>query len=735
MTITVLDTNIKTLLNYLGHSSLYPPQELALSKGMLEGKNLLVTTPTASGKTLIAIMAAIKTIEKGLKIVYLTPLRALATEKYHDFLILESLNIIDRKIRVRLASGDYNSSGNEIADADVIVLTNEKMDSLIRHSTQWLSNVGLFVADEVHIIGERDRGPTLEMMLTKIRKFYPLSQILALSATVANSVDIARWLDCELIKSDWRPTKLVEGVYEHGNIRMNNGDQFKIQTSSGTSSAVIDIAIDSLDNCGGQVIIFAETRKRASSLAAKAADGIYKRLDERARETAEIASLQISNKGDDTDITRNLCKVISKGVAFHHAGLGPSSREIVEESFKKGVIKLLIATPTLASGVNLPARRVILASTLRYDSEYGGNVPISVLEYKQLCGRAGRPKYDNQGEAIIMSEAYTNADEIYEHYIAGDVEPLRSQLTNDRAIRVHILSTIATIPGAKKDEIYDLFENTLFAQQYRKATVNFKVDSALSYLENEDLIKSKNGRYIATQFGRYISLLYIDPLTGVEFRRAVESIERARVERKNTNDHLILFLYLITNSPDFYPKISLRKKDFEEVSCIIQEHQEQLQNRYDPFDQVNEYTCSRSLWALYEWINETSDRVLSDKIGIEPGDMYRLVENASWLSYSLYEIAKLLKREDLLIEIFNLKTRIKYGVKEELLSLIALEGIGRSRARALYNAGLTDTFRVAEASESKISEIPKIGSSLAKKLKEQLRRKAYNVNITHNREQ
>src|SRR6188472_2869999 len=103
MTITSAGASIKIFLDLLGYSSLYPPQELALSKGMLEGKNLLVTTPTASGKTLIAIMAAIKTIEKGLKIVYLTPLRALATEKYHDFLILESLNIIDRKIRVRLA--------------------------------------------------------------------------------------------------------------------------------------------------------------------------------------------------------------------------------------------------------------------------------------------------------------------------------------------------------------------------------------------------------------------------------------------------------------------------------------------------------------------------------------------------------------------------------------------------------------------------------------------------------
>src|SRR5919202_1278009 len=450
MTITVPDTNIKTLLNCLGHSSLYPPQELALSKGLLEGKNLLVTTPTASGKTLIAIMAAIKTIEKGLKVIYLTPLRALASEKYHDFLILQSLNIINRKIRVRIASGDYNSSGNEIADSDVIVLTNEKMDSLIRHGTKWISNVGLFVADEVHIIGERDRGPTLEMILTKIRKFYPLAQILALSATIANSVDIAKWLGCELIESNWRPTKLVEGVYEYGNVRMNDGGKIRIKNSSSPafSSSAIDIALDCIEK-GGQALIFAETRKRVSSLAVKASEVVNKRLDKATKTMATKTSTEILKNGDDTELTRTLCQVVSRGVAFHHAGLGQSSREIVEQSFKAGVIKLLTATPTLAAGVNLPARRVILSSIMRYDSDYGGNMPISVLEYKQLCGRAGRPKYDTSGEAVIVAGSGASAEAIYDHYVLGNPEPLRSQMTNDKSVRVHLHSTISSIPGLK----------------------------------------------------------------------------------------------------------------------------------------------------------------------------------------------------------------------------------------------------------------------------------------------
>jgi helicase len=713
MTVTATDPKVKIILDSLGYSSLYPPQELALSKGLLESRNLLITTPTASGKTLIAVIAAIKPIEKGLKVVYLSPLRAIATEKYRYLQVLQNIDIIDKRIRIKIATSDYDSSGMEVSNADVIILTNEKMDSVIRHGAEWIADVGLFVTDEVHLLGDKERGPTLEMILTKIRKMYPQSQILALSATVTNSEDIAKWLGCELIRSNWRPTKLVEGVYEHGTVNMNDGSQFKIQTSAISSSA-IDIAIDSLDN-GGQAIIFAETRKRASSLAVKAVEGVYKRLDKATKSKAAEASSQMLKNGDDTELTRTLSQVVAKGVGFHHAGLGQTSREIVEESFKSGIIKILTATPTLAAGVNLPARRVILASILRYDPDYGRNIPISVLEYKQLCGRAGRPKYDTFGESIIIAESGVNAQEIYDHYVLGNPEALRSQMTNDKSIRVHLLSTIATIPGMKKSEIYELFESTLFAQQYRKATVYFKVDTALSYLESEELIKSRNGRYIATDFGKRNSLLYIDPVTAVEFRKAIQSIQRHTTDVNNDNKYTLGFLHLITNSPDFYPKLSLRKKDVDELITIFQEHSSEL------FYRINEYECSRSLIAVYKWINETSDRVLNDRFGIEPGDMHRIAENSEWLAYSLYEVSKVIKREDLLGSLYKLKIRIKYGIKEELSSLVTLEGIGRIRARALYDAGLTNIGKVTNTSESKLSAIPKIGPTVAKKLKQQLR--------------
>jgi helicase len=712
----ITDGTIKALLSNLGYSSLYPPQGMALKRGILEGKRMLVTTPTASGKTLIAMMAILKAVEKGMKAVYLTPLRALASEKYDDLKVLEQLDLgtgSRKKIRVAIATSDYDSSGKELAGADVIVLTNEKMDTLFRHNAEWLGDVGLFVSDEVHLIGDRERGPTLEMMLTKIRKHYPQSQVVALSATVANSDEIADWLGCDLVESNWRPTKLVEGVYEYGAARMSDGIKFKV-ASSGVSSAV-DLALDSLED-GGQALIFAETRKRAVSLAAKAVEGVYMRLDKAARELAASASSDIIAKGDDSETTKTLAQLVAKGVAFHHAGLGPSSRRIVEDSFKKGIIKVLTATPTLAAGVNLPARRVVIAGIMRYDSDYGGSVPISVLEYKQLCGRAGRPKYDTSGEAIIVSESGgVNAEELYDHYVLGSPEPLRSQLSSDSAVRFHLLSTIATVPGMKKPEIHELFASTLFARQYRSATVEFKVESALEYLEQEDLIKSKNDRFIATEFGRRTSLLYIDPVTAVAFRNALERVEQRG--EQGGGKHTLGFLHLITGSPDFYPKLSLRKKDYDELSLLIQDRGSEL------LYSISEYDCTRSFWALCEWMEETGDRVLGDKLGVEPGDMHRMVEMGEWLAYSLYEVAKLLRRDDLLAELYNLRTRIRYGVKEELLPLVALEGIGRVRARALYSAGLTDIGKIAKVQQAKLASIPKIGPAVAEKLKDQLMKK------------
>lgn len=701
-----IPNQLKVILNELGYKTLYPPQEEAVKQGLLEGKSLLVTTPTASGKTLIAMLATAKTVlDRNAKVVYLTPLRALASEKFNEFKIFENITKRDGgRVRVMVSTGDYDSASEGLKDGDIIILTNEKMDSVIRHGAEWIDDVGLFVADEVHLLGDKERGPTLEMMLTKVRMMQSRAQLLALSATVTNADDIASWLGCELISVNWRPTELIEGVYDYGSIKLQDGDVRSVENTG--RGASIDLAIDSIKN-GGQVLIFAETRKRAVSLAAKASELVKRFLNDEEKRVLEEKAKNLL-EGDDTELTLTLANLVENGVAFHHAGLNPSSRQIVEDTFRSGMIKVLTATPTLAAGVNLPARRVVVSSITRYDYEYGASVPISVLEYKQLCGRAGRPKYDTYGEAIIVAPN-ANAEEIFEHYVHGRPEPVRSKLVDDRAIRVHLLSTIATLPGIKKEEIDALFSNTLLAKQYRKATINARVESALDYLEREEMVKKRGERFVASEFGKRTSLLYIDPATAVEFKRAA-------IGAKKNVKHTLGLLHVVTDCTDFYPKLQLRNKDLDEIRMLIDEYEDELL-----FD-LNEYDCSRSLLALYAWTQEYTDKKILELFGVEPGDMYRIVETSDWLLYSFYEVAKLSGREDLLQEIFTLRKRIKYGIKEELIPIVSLEGIGRVRARALYSAGFKDIKSIRDARVEKLASIQKIGSALAKKIKEQLKK-------------
>jgi len=192
-----LAPNIINFLKLQGYTKLYPPQEDAVKAGVLDGKSVLVSVPTASGKTLIAMLAAISHLSKNKsKVIYLTPLRALASEKFEEFKKLEKIN--GSKIKVAISTGDSNSTDNKLDDADVIILTNETMDAMMTFQKSWIYEIGLVVSDEIHLIGDSGRGPTLEMILTRLKTGYvgKKPQIVGLSATISNSSLLAEWLDC-----------------------------------------------------------------------------------------------------------------------------------------------------------------------------------------------------------------------------------------------------------------------------------------------------------------------------------------------------------------------------------------------------------------------------------------------------------------------------------------------------------------------------------------------------------
>jgi len=697
----------KTSIEFLqdsGFVTLYPPQEMSIKAGLLDGKSILISAPTASGKTLIAILAIIKhLLDKKGKIVYLSPLKALASEKFSEFKKLETIDF-GKKIKIQISTGDYDQKDKNLGLNDILILTNEKMDSVIRQGADWLNEISLVVADEVHLLGDDDRGPTLEIILTKLMLLPQKPQILALSATVTNADEISNWLGCKLVESNWRPVPLWEGVYDQGVVTMQDRKNFEIETS--VRGAPVDLGLDSLKT-GGQAILFAETRARSVSLATKASDAVAKDLNEKDKKTLEKISTKILEENEHTELIRNLATLVKKGVAFHHAGLNQRCRDIIESEFRSGRIKLLASTPTLAAGVNLPARRVVIANISRYDGKFGTNKPISILEYKQLSGRAGRPQYDEYGESIIVGSS--NSNEIFDYYINGIPEPVSSKLTGDKALRIHVLSLISTTPGIKNDEIVDFFSKTLSGSQEPKTIIKFKIQIAMRYLESEDLVKQKGGRFIATEFGKKTSTLYIDPLTAVYFRRALLKISKA-------NQHTLGILHMITSCEDFFPKFSIRNKDYELASNLLENYGDQL------IDNISEYDCNRSLLVMHSWINESTEIFLSDNLGIESGDMYRMTENADWLIHAFYELAKLEKRDDILDELNILQRRIEYGIKEELVDLVKVHGIGRIRARILFKNGIKTLEQLEEIPVEKLAKIDKIGPTIAENIKTQLKK-------------
>ena len=687
-----------------GLEKLYPPQTDSIKSGLLNGKNILVSAPTASGKTLIAMLAMISYLSKNNgKVIYLSPLRALAAEKFSEFKKLEKISL-GKKIKVGISTGDFENIEKNLEKSNILILTNEKMDSIIRHGVEWIEEIGLVISDEVHLIGDESRGPTLEMILTQLKLLDTKPQLVGLSATITNSDEIADWLNCKLVKNDWRPVPLSEGVCDGGEVAMDDGKTFEVERS--LRGIPIDLGVQSVQQ-GGQSLVFAETRTRSKSLATKAADAIFQILKKNELTELEKISKKILIENEHTELVKTLALLVKKGVAFHHAGLNQKCREIIEAEFRKGTIKLLSSTPTLAAGVNLPARRVVISNINRYNAKVGANRPISILEYKQLCGRAGRPQYDDYGESIIVGNG--NTEDLMAYYINGEPEPIVSKITDDKSLRTHILSVIVTHPGIKKEEILEFFLQTLGGLQSRKPTIKFAIDISLRFLSSKYLILKKGERYAATEFGKKTSMLYIDPLTATYFRDAIENVSKER-------NHTFGFLHLISTCDEFFPKFSLRQKDYESASLMIENNSSEL------LEPISEYDCSRSLLALQSWITESSELYLSDNLGIESGDMHRMAENANWLTYCLREISKHVERADLLDELADLRTRIVYGIRRELLDLVKVKGIGRVRARILYKHGIKNLDDLAKIPVNKLAEIDKIGSTIADNIKTELRK-------------
>ena len=749
-----LPAGVGEALEAEGVAELYPPQEAAVEAGVVDGESLVAAVPTASGKTLIAELAMLAAIERGGKALYIVPLRALASEKKTEFERWE-----DHGVTVGVSTGNYESDGEWLATRDIIVATSEKVDSLIRNGAPWIDDLTCVVSDEVHLVDDPNRGPTLEVTLAKLRKVNPGLQTVALSATVGNADVIADWLDAGLVESDWRPIDLRMGVHFGNAIDFADGSKREVPVERGedqTARLVADALDTQEDGQGGSSLVFVNSRRNAESSARKLTDVTGPRLTDDERDRLRELAEEIRGVSD-TDTSEDLADAVAQGSAFHHAGLASEHRSLVEDAFRDRLIKCISATPTLAAGVNTPARRVIVRDWRRYDGEFGGMKPLDVLEVHQMCGRAGRPGLDPYGEAVLLANDADTKEELFERYLWADPEPVRSKLAAEPALRTHVLATVASGFASTRDGLLAFLDNTLYAAQTddegRLAAVT---DTVLDYLAVNDFVdRDRDGgseSLTATGIGHTVSRLYLDPMSAAEMIDGLRSVEgtsgataaagdgdggdgefvmtadddgdepgfgtytRAGEESgeaaaENDPDPpspevTPLGLYhLVSRTPDMY-ELYLKSGDREEYTELCYEREGEflgdVPSEYEDVRFEDWLAALKTARLLEDWANEVDEDRIAERYGVGPGDIRGKVDTAEWLLRAAETLARDVEEVDgdVVVAVREARKRIEYGVREELLNLAGVRNVGRKRARRLYEAGVETRADLREADKA-----------------------------------
>jgi len=422
-------------------------QREALPALLESDDNVVASAPTASGKTALAELAICKTLAAGGTALFVAPLRALTNEKESEWDRFEALGYA-----VYVVTGERDLSPRRAERADILVMTPEKVDSASRkHDTGrygFVADVDCVVIDEVHLLDADRRGSTLEVTVARLRRLCD-PRIVALSATMPNVEDVADWLDAPpdntfSFGEQYRPVELHAGVetYTHGENAF--ADKYR------RLYRALDLAEPHVRD-GGQALVFVASRQDTVQAAKKARDeaaerdmGIHVGHDLELREAAR--ELDNSTLGES----------VVDGVAFHHAGLSKDDRDRVEDWFKAGHVKLLFSTSTLAWGVNLPARCVVIRDTSYYDP-LEGEVEMSPLDVLQMLGRAGRPGYDDVGYAHVVCDR-SDADRY--RRLLREGKPIESRLAE--GLDAHLNAEVAMGTLADLDEVMDWLETTFY---------------------------------------------------------------------------------------------------------------------------------------------------------------------------------------------------------------------------------------------------------------------------------
>lgn len=686
ITMENLSNDIKTIINtaYPYIKEFNPAQKAVIESGYLEDKsNYIISIPTASGKTVLGILPALKTILNGGKAVYAAPLLSIQNEKVKEFKAFE-----EHGIKV----------GKHPSNSDLSVMVFESFDALTRFSWNVLREVDTLIIDEFHMIGEYSRGPTLESAITRAKIINPSLRIIALSATLKNIDEIEQWLDGKTVEHDYRPVPLNKEVLD--------AEMFNTKNKNDIIVKIVEKAIE--DN--SQALSFVSTRRFTESLATYVAKKIDKKTTkEQKHKFKQVADklLEVPKKKGSLPTTTclKLAEAAEKGVVFHHAGLFNEQKEIIEDEFRNGNILMITATPSLMYGVNLPSKYVVIRDHTRWTSNGPASIP--VFDYEQMSGRAGRPQYDDVGYSYLVAKTMDEAFDLEARYVNGEIELTNSKLIDNKdAIYKQIIAQIASSLSKNLDDLNDFFGKTLYGFQmknnpsmsmFAQDSLNWELESALEFLLQNGIIRATPEGLKTTDFGNLIAKSNYAVETAVKIKEYVSTMEKLNPAE---------MIYALAETPDL-PLISFKgRKSKDPVRDKLSEC---------GLFAVDIGNPEATAVSLIEWIDERNEYEIENAYNVYSASTRRSAYEASRLVKFAKNTLEVLGNYSNLKDMDYLSARLYYGVKEDIIPLVVgVKRLGRKRARLLMK---TFGDNLSEASEKDLQKVEGIGPKLAGKVK------------------
>ena len=636
--------------------------------------NVVVSAPTASGKTALAEAAICRTLDRDGTALFLAPLRALTNEKEREWERFEDLGY-----SVYVVTGERDLNPRRAERADILVMTPEKADSATRkHDSprySFVTDVDCCVIDEVHLLDSDRRGSVLEVTVSRLRRLCG-PRVVALSATMPNVEDVAEWLDAPAectfaFGEEYRPVPLHADVrtYSHGENAF--ADKYR------RLYRALDIAEPHIRD-EGQALVFVSSRQDTVQAAKKARDELTER------------DVPVGARGDydfHTDASElsndTLRQSVLDGVGFHHAGLSKDDKELVEGWFREGKIQLLFSTSTLAWGVNLPARCVVIRDTKLHDP-LEGEVDMSPLDVLQMLGRAGRPGYDDQGYAWVVCDR-SDADRY--RRLLKEGKDIESRLAED--LDAHLNAEIALGTIADIDDVMDWLETTFYYVRARSAPEEYasegdlreQVSDRLRSLVDRGFVDREEMTLSPTAVGRLASKFYLGLDTAREFADLAERAEEAAnggdasgpIEESDV-------LRAVATAAEF-DSVSARSDEEDAVAAVLG-----TTTDLDP--------GGRKVLAILEssMRGTTPSELRSDAWVIRQNALRLLAALRAFLDrFAGARAANLARR---------IEARIEDGISDDAVGLTAIDGVGSGRASQLAADGLRTPADVRDAGVS-----------------------------------